>query len=457
MNNRKLAILGLALLLISLLTPVSHAGSQAEQPPQTLAGEDFTHNVLLELFVTTWCQYCPATEEAAVEYSNAYGERFVFVSMVCDPDEGGNEKAEERSQRYSVNSYPTAIFDGDYREDRSGSTEYEDEIEECGEREPVAAVDLEVDMVDNGDGTMDVSYATTYHSDNPLMPVFQAHLRVYIVEKVSRYPNNQGHQIPYGFIDFAFDEDMDMASEAEMTDTVTWRFDDHENASFDNFVVIGAVFDRHTEPNERYVVQSATTEKSSVLFENIDWDPEYPKNSDDVTVWADVTGDFQDVQLEYAICTQDSCGANQYVDMELESGDTYTATMGDFGSDAVSVHFKIVASTSGGGEIKSELTELEFGLSPSGDGGSDGDDENFAQDPGKMGWVGLGVLLLVPLAVYFVDSKFEDEDEDWDDDDEYYDHSQDPVEYDPNYPGMSYDETSYSDDDYSESWDQQLR
>jgi len=450
MLKKTLTLLGILFLVLSVLIPLSHAEEQPHAtPPHLEKGEDFTHNVLLELFVTTSCQFCPAAEEAAVGYSMEYGEHFVFVSMVCDPNDGGNEKADQRKDDYAVNSYPSAIFDGGYRDERSGNTDYEDDIEASGDREPVAHVDLSVDAEDNGDGTMDVSYSATYTDTNPLVPVFRSRLRVYIVEKVSRYPNKEGHQIPYGFIDYAFDQDLDLASQMEDSDTVTWDYSEDENATFENFVIIGAVFDKPSSNVERYVVQTATTERADIQIPDDPWySPEYPENSDDVTFWVRVTGDVDEVELEYSICTEDSCGAARYAAMEEEGDDIYTVTVGDFGSDATELDYAIIARDPGGNEVRKanpELYKIMFGEKPGGD-----DDEPFHEDPQKMGWVGLGALIFVPFAVHIFDKRNE---EDWDeDDDERYSYEGDEEDYE-----LDYDEDAYDEEDYRTSWDKKMR
>ena len=110
--------------------------------------------------------------------------------------------------------------------------------------------------------------------------------------------------------------------------------------------------------------------------------------------------------------------------------------------------------------MKSELFELEFGKTAPGSE-SDDEGESFAQDPAKMGLVGLGILLLVPLAVYFVDRRNGDE-EDWEDyEDEVRDEPIRTASFQEDHPEMLYDEEAYdedySDSDYSDSWDKRFK
>jgi len=127
-----------------------------DQPDSVMKGEDFTHSVMMELFVTTWCDRCPAAEEASTELNLEYRENFNYVSMICDV----NDDADQRSEDYLVETYPTAVFDGGDEDDRDSENDtsgekdkerYEGHIENCGGRDVSATpVDLTVDISDQG-------------------------------------------------------------------------------------------------------------------------------------------------------------------------------------------------------------------------------------------------------------------------------------------------------------------
>jgi len=446
MSKQFLTFLGILLLVATVLMPPASTGEVPHAaPPQVEKGEDFTHNVLLELFVTTWCDRCPTSEEASVELNMEYGEHFSFVTMICDV----NDDANARSEDYLVETYPTAIFDGGDEDDRASENDssgesdkdrYEGHIESCGGRDVDATpVDLSVDVQDLGDGEVRVSYSATYTNTDPTASQwFDCHIRVYVTERVSRYNNLEDEPIPYGFLDYAFDEDLRLLNQAEQTDQVDV---DTDGGEFDNIVVIAAIFDKRTGV-EQYVVQTATTEENIIQISDVEWSPEYPENTDDMSFWADVAGNVDKVELEYAICTDGMCGAPEYVTMDLEDDTTYTATVGDFGSDAESIHFRIIATDPGGRETKSPLEELYFGQG----GGGDSDDQPFHEDPNKMGWVAFAVLVVVPLAVHLIDKRDEDEEE-WD---EYYEYD------DEEYYDQDHDEMEYDEEEYYESWNRNM-
>ncbi len=403
----------ITLLVISsilFVIPADAGPAAPTAPPTVQKGEDFTHSVMLELFVTTWCDRCPSTEDASVELNMEYGTNFNFVSMITDV----NDDADDRKDDFAVTTHPTAIFDGGYRDDRTTENEteetdkerYEGHIEDCGERSvDNTPVDLSVDVEDEGDGVVRVSYSATYTGTGSQW--FDSHIRVYVTERVSRYENLEEEPIPYGFLDYAFDEDLRLITQVEQSDQTTIDTDSGDNWDFDNIVVVAAIFDKRTGV-ERYVVQTATTE--TVHLYDVTWDPEYPENTDNMTFRAEVTGDVAEVEVEYAICTEGSCGANQYVTMEVEEGTTYAASAGDFGSDAESIHFRIIVRDGGGKEVKSPLVEIIFGEKPGGGSGSHDDGEKWVEnEPVFFSGMGLVVLGFIFFGLPLISRRNEDE------------------------------------------------
>ena len=383
LSKRILTVL-VTVVLLSSLIGIGQAGlaeTQSTEPPQD-KGDDFTHSVVLELFVTTWCPYCPSAEAVAKQLNSEYANNFVFITMVCDV----NDKADERYNDYGAIAYPDGVFDGNYRREVGGQSDtstYEGHIEDSGNRD-VPDIDLSVEVEDNGDGNMSISYSATYQD---MFPFFDAHLRVYIVERASRYPDVDGHAIPYGFIDYAFDEDVRLTAQVETSDSATWQYDDFENATFDNFVIIATLFDKSTGV-EGYAVASATTEVTNIMINDILWTPDDPSNRDDMTITANVSGDVAEVELEYSICTSGACGVPVTEAMEVAEGTIFSLKIGDFGRDAESVHFRVIGRDAGGNEVKSEMIDVIFGE------GSGDDDEGFFSEDGTIAVSGLLVIVL---------------------------------------------------------------
>jgi hypothetical protein len=296
---------------------------------------------------------------------------------------------------------------------------------------------------------MEIGYSATYKD---MFPFYDAHLRVYIVERASRYPDVDGHAIPYGFIDYAFDEDISLSAQVETSDSTSFRFDDYENATFSNFVIIATLFDKSTGV-EQYAVASATTETTNIYFSEVLWTPEQPSNSDDMTIFANVSGDVDEVELEYSICTAGACGVPNTVMMERIDGNgtLYTADMKDFNNDAESVHFKIIARDPGGNKVQTEMFDVIFGH------GSGGEDDGIFSDTGTVAVSGAFVVILVAVlgGLFMRNRSAKDELQELQDrldgyensgfgDNEYLGDQGEEV------PVNEYADDDFSDDDYSE-------
>lgn len=378
----------IAIALITTLLMISSINIKAEEmenrAPQK--GEDFTHSVVLELFVTTWCQYCPESEREAVRLNYEYKSNFFFISMISDV----NDKAEERENDFTppIESYPSAEFDGGYKDERSGNADtFEGHIEDCGDRDDFD-VDLEVSMEKADGNNINVGYRARY---NDLFPFyFDCHLRIYIVEKVSQHNNNEDEPIPYGFVDYAFDKDLQLISQTDQSESTTW---DASDCDIDNLIVIGAIFDETT--GTEFSVQSASTEKyADFIISEVTQEPEQPTANDVVNVYASINGTPASVDLEYSYCTDEFCTTPEIVNMSKE-GEKYIGNIGPF-KNGVEVHYQIIAKDSEGNEMVSQLYNFTVGV-----GSSDNEDE---EDNNKI-LAGTGVVFIAAVVGAVISKK----------------------------------------------------
>ncbi len=366
--------------------------SSSQENEGILKGEGFTHSVLLELFVTTWCDRCPISEEASMELNMEYNQNFHYISMICDV----NDEADQRSEDYLVETYPTAIFDGGDEDDRDSENDtsgtddkerYEDAIETCGNRDTSATpIDLSVDVSDSGDGRVQVSYSATYTGNSAW---FDGHIRVYVVEQISRYMNVDDEPIPNGFLGYAFDEDVTLYTQVEQTDQMTF---DTDGGEFDNIIVIAGMFDKRTGI-EGYTVQTASTEEyGSVQLTNIEHSPEHPRHNKKVKVSCEAIGDIERMIVEVAPCTADSCNVPQEVEMELIAGNPWEADIGKFDTKITIVHYKIKVTDSAGQNSSSPTYEFDF---------DDSDDDDETDPILLYGGGSVAVLAIVGGVLYF--------------------------------------------------------
>ena len=87
---------------------------------------------------------------------------------------------------------------------------YEQAIDNCGQRDDTD-ISLGIEMNHLGDDQLEVSVKMTWNEDASLGdPTFNGYVRAYIVEKVSRYNNYDVDPYHFGFLDYAFEESVEL-------------------------------------------------------------------------------------------------------------------------------------------------------------------------------------------------------------------------------------------------------
>lgn len=196
--------------------------------------QEFTHGVLAEEITATWCGYCPPVAEALnnIYVSNDYP--FYFVALITDVNDEADQRANDD---LNIPGYPTVVFDGGYITEvgSSGTAEenearFRPDIEQCGER---AAHQLEIDITayDMGGSSIDISVDVA----NMESSSYSGHIKVYIVEKVSRYLNQQSDPYHMGFLDYAFDEDLSIGGNSNWEGEITWVGSEHQDSLGNDF------------------------------------------------------------------------------------------------------------------------------------------------------------------------------------------------------------------------------
>ena len=268
----------IAIALILCLTAIS------PNPTAELPVEDFTHAVFGEEFTATWCVYCPSAAENLMKiYEDIpdepyYHDKFFFVALITDV----NDKAEERMDDYpDVTGYPTVIFDGNDEKVSGGQSDtsnYEQAIDNCGQRDDTD-ISLDIQMEHLGADQLGVSITMTWNEDATLGdPTFNGYVRAYIVEKVSRYNNYDGDPYHFGFLDYAFEESVELESHEVKELTTVWTGGDHEDKNGDDFSDIDyeninifvAFFNDESASADKYVLETAFAIPPELELENFE-------------------------------------------------------------------------------------------------------------------------------------------------------------------------------------------
>ena len=96
-------------------------------------------------------------------------------------------------------------------------------------------------------------------------PTQQVHLRVYITEIDSRYIDARGDDYVFGFLDYAFDQDLDLNPHEWWIGNTDWTGAEHQDKDgndfgdidYDNIAIIAAVFNNEESDSDKYSLMSA--------------------------------------------------------------------------------------------------------------------------------------------------------------------------------------------------------
>ena len=265
-------------------------GSAAERPV-----EDFTHAVIGEEFTTTWCVYCPSAAEnlnkvwqPKSEYPDDpyYHDQFFFVALITDV----NDKAGDRAGDYpDFTGYPTVYFDGGDEKVEGGQSDtsnYEQAIDSSGGRSDTD-ISLRIAMQHLGDDRIAVQVYITWNEDAGFgNPDFTGYIRAYIVEPVSRYDNYYGNPYHFGFLAYAFDQQVVLDPHEEVVLETVWIGGEHSgdadddgdcgdetncenfsDISYDNLNIFVSFFNDESASADDYALQTAFAIPPQTSFE----------------------------------------------------------------------------------------------------------------------------------------------------------------------------------------------
>lgn len=277
----------IALLLVACAAALLYALPADAELPQ----EDFTHAVVGEEMTAIWCQFCPSAAEnlnkvyrPKSEFPDDpyYHDQFFFVALITDV----NDKAQARYNDYrpaGSQSYPNVYFDGGDEEvtgGQSDTSDYENAIDNCGSRVDTD-ISMRMAMQHAGGDTIDVQVWVTWNEDAGIGdPTFNGYLRVYITEVVSRYNNYDGDPYHFGFMDYAFDQQVELDPHTELELTTTWSGSDYQDTdgndfsdlSYDNLALMAAFFNDEDLSDDKYALQTAHAIPPALAIDTPDGD-----------------------------------------------------------------------------------------------------------------------------------------------------------------------------------------
>jgi hypothetical protein len=243
MKKNTLILIISAILMMSTIR-ASLSASTAPSIEQTKA---FTHTMLAELGTELPCTNCHVAREALHKVYTSNDYPFYYVSLVDFVDPAAIDRIDE----YNILGYPTVWFDGGYRVEVGGIPEaeayYRQHLTDCGARDaPNIDINLTATWLGNAQIDIDVT-VFNYESSS-----YNGHIRVYVteVESTMGWNDTVGHPYTFPLLDYAFNQDISIASSGTWAGSLIWDGHDHYDAQgnnfgniqFGNLQVIAAVF-----------------------------------------------------------------------------------------------------------------------------------------------------------------------------------------------------------------------
>jgi hypothetical protein len=230
-----------------LITSAFPASLSAWISPSIAQTKAFTHTMFAELGTELPCPNCHIAREILHKIYTSNDYTFYYVSLVDFVDAAAIDRIDE----YNIYGYPTVWFDGGYRVelggDPGGETYYRQDLTDCGAR-TVPNIDVNLSATWLGDAQIDINVHVLNHESF----AYNGHIHVYVteVESTMGWNDTVGHPYTFPLLDYAFNQDISIASSGTWTGSLIWNGHDHNdgqghdfgNIQFGNLEVIAVVF-----------------------------------------------------------------------------------------------------------------------------------------------------------------------------------------------------------------------
>jgi hypothetical protein len=233
MSKKLICLILSVILLINVSGSISSIDLNMEFSNTELENSNFTHTVFGGIAFTQGCGPCHIWNQEIYEAYESGEFDFQYASMIVYDQDGEvlNRDAYDWDSNYDINTYPTSIFDGDYKRIIGNHPENINEtINQCGNRS-ITELDVNLNISWMGNATVNI----TAEIKNNDTANYNGSIRAFMTEIVSRYDTSQGDSFHFGFLDFAIEENISLEPGETHINNTNWNGNDHEDEQGNNF------------------------------------------------------------------------------------------------------------------------------------------------------------------------------------------------------------------------------
>jgi hypothetical protein len=194
---------------------------------------DYLHTVITEVGSSQNCEPCHNWSQNLFEVYNSGEYDFEYVEYIIYDQEGKklNEEAFNWSKKYGLGKVPTSFLDGNFEKIVGNNPDLlPDALDSCGNR-VVLDITGYITVLWFGNATIQVDI----YIENNEQYQYNCIIQACITEIVSRYETFFGEPYHFGFLDYAFNEEITIEAGEIYTDSITWNGYEHEDNQENNF------------------------------------------------------------------------------------------------------------------------------------------------------------------------------------------------------------------------------
>jgi len=234
-NIRKIiSIIILSLLCFSTFSSaVSFTSLQIKPVIKANPNQNYTHTVFGGLASAQICGPCNNWSKNLYNVYNSGNYDFQYASMVVFDEYGSvlNYEALNWSNSYNITSFPVTIFDGDFQRIVGDNLDQlPGALDTCGNRS-ISNITANITCTWIENATIDVNITIQNNEDLQ----YNGRIEAFITEFISRYKTSLGVPYHFGFLDFAFNENISINTNETYTNDIIWNGSEHYNAHGDNY------------------------------------------------------------------------------------------------------------------------------------------------------------------------------------------------------------------------------